>query len=267
MRGYYRALRDLDREHKQIFGTSISTRSRRIAKRNGTYYDQYSNKEKKKDLRFNQKDTWHELRNPSYQKKYRQSNWKFFGEDQNGNNQKKKQDYKSYNKKYRGNGNINYGKNNRRNPEHEEYRENKGQSVKNSGVRMNSVQQAVMEGNKIKNDRLEKQNEREMMLQKRKKALEEFELQRKKRQKILGMKNRKGQPNLNMQMSLLLQKIEYKKRIQKEKRERELMEAEQQQINDELQNSHGPPLDSMNYGNDKDEDHESDFDVDDFLHD
>ncbi len=32
MRGYYRALRELDREHQQIFGHNISTRTKRRAK-------------------------------------------------------------------------------------------------------------------------------------------------------------------------------------------------------------------------------------------
>merc|ERR1712228_579740 len=212
MRGYYRALRDLDREHKQIFGNSISTRSRRIAKKDGTYLEKYSNKNKKKDLRFNQKDTWNELQYPSYQKKYKQSNWQFMGQQQSKNKNNQRKDYKPYNKKYRGNGNINYGKNNRRNPEHEDYRERNDESVQYSGVRMDSFQRAAIEGNKIKNERLEKRNERELSQRKRKKALEMFEQQRKKRQKILRMKNRKGQPNLNMQMNLLLQKIKNKKK-------------------------------------------------------
>merc|ERR1712176_1409239 len=190
----------------------------------------YTNKKnKKKDLRFNQKDTWNELHHPSYQNKYRQSDWKFFDkEDSNGNNQKKSKNYhKSHNKKYRGNGNINYGKNNWRNPENQRYREEKEREDEYSGPRLNSFQKAAIEGNRIKNDRLQKKNEREIQQRKRKKALEEFERQRKKRQKILAMKNRKGQPNLNMQMGLLLHKIRNNKQREKEaKKEQEMMESQ-----------------------------------------
>merc|ERR1712129_421478 len=53
MRGYYKALRDLDREHKEIFGNSISSRSRRKANRKGDNWDRYT---KKKDFK---QDTWH----------------------------------------------------------------------------------------------------------------------------------------------------------------------------------------------------------------
>eukprot|EP00483_Globobulimina_turgida_P012515 UN12538 len=74
MRGYYRALKELDREHKQIFGNSISTRARKIAKKNGDFYNNYSQHNKNGQF---PKDVWNELKHPSYQQKYRRSDWSF----------------------------------------------------------------------------------------------------------------------------------------------------------------------------------------------
>merc|ERR1712228_14111 len=140
----------------------------------------------------------------------------------------------------------------------EDYREKRDETVQYSGVRMDSFQRAAIEGNKIKNDRLEKRNERELNQRKRKKALELFEQQRKKRQKILGMKNRKGQPNLNMQMNLLLQKIKNKKLREKEAKRELRLREEEQKMNEELQNAYGPPSGSQDHKNNDDdvEDHE-----------
>ena len=70
MRGYYRALKDLDREHQAIFGHSISSRTRKRAKKKGNF-DSVA-KVDPNDLRF-KRDVWNEMRKPTYQQKYNQS--------------------------------------------------------------------------------------------------------------------------------------------------------------------------------------------------
>merc|ERR1711971_1040146 len=248
----------MGREHKQIFGKSVCPRTikneRKQARLNGTYHELFE--KKKDDLRFTKRDTWNEVK-----QNRKQSNWKFMDGDQDEPQNAKRGAPQKYNRKYRGNGNINYGKNNRRNPEHPDYRPiNNNPRGGQSGPRLNSFQKAAIEYDRIKQEHLERRKERELNQERREKALRNAELRRKRREKIFEMRNRKGQPNLNMQMHLLLQKIQNKKKWLKRKQEQEEQEREEVSIG----NNYGPPSDNrnhLNFEDDADDVHESGSDV------
>eukprot|EP01084_Bolivina_argentea_P116854 207552_1 len=225
MRGYYRALKDLDRQHKQIFGHSVSTRSKRQAKKNGTNHDHHQRNRHTKDV-------WDEMRRPSYQQKYNRSNWKFMDTNDTEHKEKDKHRYKP-NRQYRGNGIINFGNKtvvdtNETNEVQDEEDKSEHVQNKNSGqnsafmgrVRLNSYQKASMEGRKIIDEREETQHQRELKQKQTQKALRKFEQQRKRRHKILSMKNKRGQPNLNAQIGLLLDKIKDKQNKSKQQNKR-----------------------------------------------
>eukprot|EP01084_Bolivina_argentea_P116088 206332_1 len=195
MRGYYRALKELDREHQQIFGNSISTRTRRRAKKTGDYSKVYGNK----NDTFKPRDVWHELK--------KQSNWSFI-------DNKKYKKYKS-NKSYHGNGIINLGNKGIINRNEMDKYRNINRNINNKNVSKNEYlseyDKAMMEGKKIIDNKKEIEYQKELKQKQRKKALNKFEMERKRRKKILNMKNRKGQPNLNAQIGLLLDKIKKSK--------------------------------------------------------
>eukprot|EP01084_Bolivina_argentea_P212825 361687_1 len=98
MRGYYRALKDLDREHKQIFGKSISTKKyKKNNQKRKTHPNDYDNHNDK--LNHHRKDVWHELRHPSYQQNYNKSNWNFIDTKKYKNNNQQRP---ISNKRYKG---------------------------------------------------------------------------------------------------------------------------------------------------------------------
>eukprot|EP00483_Globobulimina_turgida_P011408 UN11430 len=107
------------------------------------------------------------------------------------------------------------------------------------GRLLNSYQKAMMERRKIIEEKQEIEHQRELKHEERRKALEKFEKDRKRRKKILSMKNKRGQPNLNAQIGLLLDKIKNNQRKAKQKQLNDShIEQSQLQNNDKHQLSY-----------------------------
>merc|ERR1712129_498964 len=118
-------------------------------------------------------------------------------------------------------------------------------------------QKAQLEAQKIKDAQLEVQKERRLQRMEKQKSIKAFQRHRKQRQKILKMKNRKGQPNLNQQMNLLLHSIQNKNKRQKKRK----MEQGSAEIENGYEfQEYAQPIDEP-----IDDGQESELDINDFL--
>ena len=244
MRGYYRALRDLDREHQAIFGHSVSERTRVRAKKKGNFHEIM--KTDPNDLRFQRRDDWNELSKPSYQQQFKQSNWSFIDDKRKKNNR-----YSRYNNKSNDDGDK-YNKNSNKN------RNKKGNNrTMIGGKLLNSYQKASIERKKVLNEKQQKQRERELREKQRQKAIAKYEKERERRNKIFKMKTKHGQPNLNAQMLVLLDSIKNNQKVAEERKR--LNEEKKHQVEEQKDDNTKRPQLIF------DDEDDSDLDVNNFL--
>mmetsp|Transcript_16471 Transcript_16471/g.25407 ORF Transcript_16471/g.25407 Transcript_16471/m.25407 type:complete len:103 (+) Transcript_16471:177-485(+) len=83
---------------------------------------------------------------------------------------------------------------------------------------MNSYEKASIAAQRIRDEKDALRREREQQSMERLKAINKAQHAKQRRNKILGMRNKKGQPLLNKQMVLLLEQIQQNNKQQKPNR-------------------------------------------------
>lgn len=218
MRGYYKALKELDQEHREIFGHSISGYGRKKERRRGEENSNYGRRAGYK------KDEWTALRfespDQTYKREYKQSDWSVI--DGFAKKIPKEPDHEHYrartkSSRHRGNGKINAGhkiKSAMKHIQRREYLRQKRWDAKREKIEkeqgMDSIERAKAEGERVREVREEGRIIVEEQQEKRKRDMDVAEKRRAKRYKLVRKKNHKGQPNMGAQMKLLVDRLQKK---------------------------------------------------------
>ena len=227
-------MRDLDREHRKIFGHGMKSKMSALSKRHG-----HHNFDKGEELKY-KTNVWQDRRREREVDRFpnpKRTNWSFLaefdgkssGEKAQNTEPKEQETYRMNfgNRRYRGNGMVNLSPKmmkKMKRQQDKEYRRskrkrgrNRNENEKNdegmpkyvNGRRLTSYQRAKMEGQKAFDEKEEFFREIEEKKKEKEERLAQSEQKRKKRQRIHMARNKKGQPSFGGQIGMLLNKLKH----------------------------------------------------------